>query len=98
MQGSLALDLAREHRPDLIILDLHLPDLDGDEVIHRLQDDSRTAEIPVVMYSADATDRQVERLLAAGAVAYLSKPARVGEFLALVDRILGLAAGVETAG
>lgn len=88
MQGGLALELAREHRPDLIILDLHLPDLNGDEVIHRLRDDPRTAEIPVLMYSADATDRQVERLLAEGAAAYLTKPARVTEFLDVLDRTI----------
>jgi CheY-like chemotaxis protein len=88
MQGGMALALAKEHRPDLIILDLHLPDLNGDEVIHRLRDDPRTAEIPVVIYSADATERQVERLLAAGAEAYLTKPARVTEFLGMLDRTL----------
>jgi PAS domain S-box-containing protein len=88
MQGSLAVDLAREHRPDLVILDLHLPDLNGDEVMHRLQDDPRTSEIPVVIYSADATQKQVARLLGEGAVAYLTKPARVTEFLGMLDRIL----------
>jgi PAS domain S-box-containing protein len=88
MQGGLAVELAREQQPDVIILDLHLPDLNGDEVIHRLQRDPRTAEIPVMMYSADATERQVDRLLAEGAVAYLTKPARVTEFLEVLDRIL----------
>ena len=88
MQGSLAVKLAHEQQPDLIILDLHLPDINGEEVIHRLRDDPRTAEIPVVMYSADATERQVDRVLAAGAKAYLTKPARVSEFLAVLDRAL----------
>jgi CheY-like chemotaxis protein len=88
MQGGLAVELAREQQPDVIILDLHLPDLNGDEVIHRLQRDPRTAEIPVMMYSADATERQVDRLLAEGAAAYLTKPARVTEFLEVLDRIL----------
>lgn len=88
MQGVLALELARVHLPRLIILDMHLPDINGEEVMHRLRDDPRTAEIPVVMYSADATERQVERLLAAGAAAYLTKPARVSEFLAMLDGML----------
>jgi PAS domain S-box-containing protein len=96
MQGSLALELAREHCPDLIVLDLHLPDLDGDEVIHQLREDPRTAGIPVVMYSADATDRQVGRLLAAGAAEYLTKPARVPEFLGMIDRILGHPAALRS--
>ncbi|MHB8719112.1 MAG: hybrid sensor histidine kinase/response regulator [Candidatus Dormibacteria bacterium] len=88
MQGSIAIQLAREHVPDLIILDLHLPDLNGDEVMRRLADDPRTAEIPVVIYSADATEKQVTRLLGEGAVAYVTKPARVTEFLAMLDRVL----------
>jgi PAS domain S-box-containing protein len=96
MQGSIAVELAREHLPALIILDLHLPDLDGAEVIGRLRGDPRTAAIPVVMYSADATDREVQRLLAAGAVAYLTKPAKVTEFLAMIDGILGKAATSPT--
>jgi PAS domain S-box-containing protein len=96
MQGGLAVELAREHLPHLIVLDLHLPDLDGDEVIERLRADSRTAEIPVVIYSADATERQVRQLLEAGAVAYLTKPAKVTEFLAMIDGILGKPAVVRT--
>ena len=88
MQGRLAIELAREHRPDLILLDLHLPDLDGDEILQRLRNDPRTADIPVVMYTADATERQVRRLLEAGAAAYLTKPARVQEFLVTIDGIL----------
>ncbi len=91
MQGGIAIDLAREHRPDLVILDLHLPDLNGDEVLRRLQDDPRTAPIPVVVYSADATERQVRRLLEAGAIAFLTKPARVTEFLEMLDGVLGRA-------
>jgi PAS domain S-box-containing protein len=92
MQGGMAVELAREHHLDLVILDLHLPDINGEEVIQRLRHDPRTAEVPVVIYSADATERQVDRLLAAGAEAYLTKPARVAEFLGLLDRILGRSA------
>lgn len=88
LQGGLAVDLAREHRPDLVILDLHLPDINGDEVMHRLRTDPRTAQIPVVIYSADASQAQIDRLLGEGAVAYLTKPARVIEFLGMLDRIL----------
>jgi PAS domain S-box-containing protein len=96
MQGGIALDLAREHCPDLIILDLHLPDLNGDEVLARLREDPRTNAIPVVVYSADATERQVRRLLDAGAAAFLTKPARVTEFLAMLDTSLGRPAEVRT--
>jgi PAS domain S-box-containing protein len=96
MQGGIAVELAREHVPDLIVLDLHLPDLNGDEVIELLHEDPRTAAIPVVIYSADATDRQANRLLDAGAVAYLTKPAKVMEFLAMIDRILITPAVIPT--
>jgi CheY-like chemotaxis protein/anti-sigma regulatory factor (Ser/Thr protein kinase) len=74
MQGKLGIDLARQHRPTLILLDLHLPDLHGREVLEQLKRDPATADIPVVVVSADATPAQVERLLAAGAAEYLTKP------------------------
>jgi CheY-like chemotaxis protein len=84
-QGSLGLELAAEHRPDLVLLDLHLPDIGGDEVLARLRADKRTKDIPVVILSADATDRTPAPLLEAGAQAYLTKPIGVRELLELVD-------------
>ena len=71
-----------------MLLDLHLPDLPGEEVLRRLRADARTAGIPVVVVSADATPASLERLRAAGADAYLTKPLDVDEFLAAVDRFL----------
>jgi CheY-like chemotaxis protein len=88
MQGGLGLELARKHQPDLILLDVHLPDIDGDEVLRRLQGDPLTQKIPVIMISADATPRQMERILGAGAAAYLTKPLQVGQFLKLLDETL----------
>jgi CheY-like chemotaxis protein len=88
MQGSLGLDLALQHLPDVILLDLNLPDMRGDEVLQKLSTDTRTAGIPVVMLSADATQRQVERLLGMGATAYVTKPLRVREFLEMLAAIL----------
>jgi len=85
LQGGLGFELAREHQPDLILLDLHLPDVSGDEVLGRLIAEPRTREIPVVMLSADATPGQVDRLLAAGARAYLTKPLDVRKLLTLLD-------------
>lgn len=89
MQGRLGLELARQHRPDMILLDLHLPDIPGDEILRRLQRSSETRHIPVVMISADATAGQANRLLAAGARAFLTKPLDVKKFLALLDGLLG---------
>jgi PAS domain S-box-containing protein len=88
MQGRRGLELAQEHSPDLILLDLHLPDITGDVVLGHLRENTKTAAIPVVMISADATPRQAERLIAAGAQAYLTKPLDVKQFLAAVDTSL----------
>jgi CheY-like chemotaxis protein len=88
MQGGLGLDLAREHQPDLILLDVQLPDILGDEALRRLLADPRTCNIPVVVVSADASPRTIERLCAAGAVAYLTKPLDVPRFLKLLSGIL----------
>ena len=87
MQGRLALDLARQHSPDLILLDLHLPDLPGWEVLSELQREEATRHIPVVIISADATSKQIKRLMAAGACAYLTKPIDIAEFFRVVGEL-----------
>ena len=92
MMGRLGIDLAHEHNPDLILLDLHLPDLPGEEVLEHLQRDERTRDIPVVILSADATRKTPEPLLAAGARAYMTKPISVRGLLGLVDEYMGVAA------
>jgi PAS domain S-box-containing protein len=88
IQGSLGLELARQHQPDVVLLDLNLPDIPGDEVLRLLRADPRTAEIPVVVLSADATPGQIRKLMAAGAVDYLTKPLEVRRFLETLDKIL----------
>ncbi len=93
IQGRLGLELAWEHRPGLILLDLHLPDVPGDEVLRRLKEDPRTRPIPVVVISAEASPGHVQRLLAAGASGYLTKPIDVREFLRLLDETLTRAEG-----
>jgi PAS domain S-box-containing protein len=85
MQGSRGIELAQHHRPQLILLDLHLPDLPGADVLQRLREDPRTRAIPVVVLSADATPGQVTRLLGQGAHGYLTKPLDLKQFLALLD-------------
>ncbi len=88
MQGRLGLELARQHRPDLVLLDLHLPDIPGEQVLRELHADPQLRRTPVIVLSADATPGQVERLVAIGARAYLTKPLDVRRFLALVDEAL----------
>lgn len=86
MQGKVGLDLARQHLPDLILLDLHLPDLPGWEVLAELQKDEATRSIPTVVISADATKRQTDRLLAAGATDYLTKPIDIDQFRRVLEQ------------
>jgi PAS domain S-box-containing protein len=88
MHGRAGLELAREHRPDLILLDLHLPEMPGSEVLQLLQENPDTAQIPVVIVSADATSQQIQRLLDAGARHYLTKPFNVRELLRVLDEML----------
>jgi CheY-like chemotaxis protein len=92
MLAGVALDLARQHRPDMILLDLHLPDMPGEQVLSLLRADPITCDIPVAVLSADATQHQIDRLTARGANAYLTKPIGVRTLLETVDRILGEAA------
>jgi CheY-like chemotaxis protein len=70
-----------------------LPDVNGDKVLTRLRDDHLTRDIPVVMLSADASDRQVQRLLNLGAAAYLTKPLDVVKLLETVDTMIGSGSG-----
>ncbi len=90
-RGAIVGDLVRQHRPDLVLLDLHLPGIDGEEVLRRLQADPHTAGPPVVVVSAEVTrSGNRERLLAAGAAEYLTKPLDVPHFLEVVDTLLAV--------
>jgi len=85
--GGAALELAQKHQPDLVLLDRHLPDMTGDEVLKRLLSDPQTKQAAVVFVSADATADVPLPLLTAGARAYLTKPVYVAEVLSLLDEI-----------
>ena len=95
LQGRIGVELAREHRPDLVLLDLHLPDISGEEVLRRLRADPRTASIPIVIISADATRDSLDRLRGAGADAYLTKPLDLDEFLATLETHLPAGPGAR---
>jgi PAS domain S-box-containing protein len=88
MRGGLGLELAAKHLPDLILLDLHLPDLRGQEVLARLRKNEATRHIPVVVISADATALQIKRLKQAGARNYLTKPIDISEFFHVIDETI----------
>jgi CheY-like chemotaxis protein len=89
MQGRLGLELAREHLPDLILLDLRLPDVTPEEMLRELKADTRTRDIPVVMLSSEETPSRMGEMLALGASDYLTKPIDVAAFLATVAAIFG---------
>jgi CheY-like chemotaxis protein len=86
MQGRIGLDLARQHAPDLILLDLHLPDMPGWEVLAALQANEATRRIPTIVVSADATAGQFKRLLDAGARDYITKPIDVDQFYQVMEQ------------
>ena len=83
-EGAAGLATARELRPDLILLDLHLPDMSGEQVLSALLADPDMANTPVIIVSADASPIQAKRLQAAGAVGYLTKPFDVDQLLVAV--------------
>jgi two-component system cell cycle response regulator DivK len=79
--GAQAVELAAEHTPDLVLMDIRLPDIDGVEALSRLRADERTASIPVLAVTAQAMQDDRERFLAAGFDNYLSKPVDVVELI-----------------
>jgi signal transduction histidine kinase/DNA-binding response OmpR family regulator len=83
--GASGVTLARQHHPTVILLDLHLPDTLGENVLRQIQDDPATVDIPVIIVSADASPSQVHQLRAAGASGYLTKPFDVNELLEAID-------------
>lgn len=86
-QGMAALNLAHRHRPNLILLDIHLPDMHGTDLLRHLRDQG-LGDIPVVVVTADATRSQAREMLRLGAKAYLTKPIEIFEFLNVVDAVL----------
>ena len=96
LQGRLGLDLARDHRPALILLDLNLPDIHGLDVLRALANDGATADIPVIVISAHSSAGQASRAKSLGARVVLEKPLDIPRFLGLVDEVLaGLSASQE---
>lgn len=89
--GLDALTAVRARRPDLILLDMHLPDVDGLELLRHFKHDDETAAVPVLVLSADATQERIEDAIAEGAAGYLPKPIDLAALLAAVDEILAQA-------
>ena len=87
--GEKAISLVAEYNPDLVLLDLDLPDMHGSKVMEVLSANEATRKIPVVVISADAMPGQIDNLMKAGAKDYLTKPIDIEVFLRVVDEWLG---------
>ena len=88
MNGRQAVVLAIEFKPNLILLDLNLPDIHGSEVLTMLKTNPITKAIPVVVVSADAMQNQIKTVLQLGANHYLTKPLDVPDFLRVIDELI----------
>lgn len=86
--GREALDLCRILHPDLLILDLQMPRLDGEDVLARVRADQKIGHLPILVLTADERDETVSRLLDAGATDFILKPARPVELVARIRRAL----------
>ena len=87
--GVEAVDLARKHRPDLILMDIQLPEVSGLQVTQWLKDDDSLKSIPIIAVTAFAMKGDEEKIRQGGCEAYLSKPISVGKFLETIDKFLG---------
>ena len=88
-EGLQALALAREHRPDLILMDIQLPEISGLEVTKWLKEDDELAHIPVIAVTAFAMKGDEERILQGGCEGYISKPISVSHFLETIAQYIG---------
>ena len=89
--GEPSLELARTHRPVLVLMDIQLPKMNGIEALGRLRADPETSAIPVVAVTASVTPGERERVITAGFSGYVAKPIDVTSFGAMVDKMLGRA-------
>ena len=93
MQATIGLELAREYHPDLIVLDLHLPDIPGAEALKRLKADH--PDVPVIVLTADATEGVEDHVRQLGASDYLTKPLDVPRFLEVLAHNLSAGSASE---
>jgi CheY-like chemotaxis protein len=91
MNGNLGIEMARAFRPDVILMDIHLPGISGIQALRILRADPATAHIPVVALTANAMPRDIKKGLATGFFRYLTKPIKVNEFMVTLDAALEFA-------
>lgn len=90
--GGEAIHLARVHRPDLILLDIHLPVLSGSEVVKVLRGDAALKDIPIIAVTALAMKGDKEAIIGSGIDAYISKPIAIGTYLSVIAEFLSMPA------
>jgi CheY-like chemotaxis protein len=91
VNGNLGIDIARASQPDVILMDINLPDINGFEALKILHSDPATAHIPVIAISANAMSLDIERGIKAGFFRYITKPIKVNEFMEALDVALEFA-------
>jgi CheY-like chemotaxis protein len=94
-EGAQGTAMARQHRPDLVLADLDLPGMGGEEVLARLRVDPATRPVPVVILSADSSAGVVDRLIARGASSCLAKPINAGELARALEHGIGWPVATE---
>ena len=89
--GNRGLELARERKPDLILMDIQLPDINGIDALHAIRTDALIAKTPVVAVSASVMPDEQQKIVASGFDAYVTKPIDLKSFIATVERFAGIA-------
>jgi CheY-like chemotaxis protein len=96
VNGKSGIEIAHESRPDVILMDINLPGINGFEAMKILHSDPETAHIPVIAISANAMPRDIERGIEAGFFRYITKPIKVDEFMAALDMAREYAENVDS--
>ena len=86
--GSQAIDLAKEHKPDLILMDMQLPVMDGFDAARRIKSDELLEKIPIIALTALAMHGDMKRMMLAGCDGYISKPINLTEFLLVIEKYI----------
>lgn len=87
--GAAGVDAARQHRPDLILMDIEMPLMDGLEAAQRIRDDAGTADIPIIMVTSRAEAEYMESAFVGGCNDYVTKPVHLDELLAKITALTG---------
>jgi two-component system cell cycle response regulator DivK len=88
VNGEEGVRLALQHKPDLVLMDIQLPDINGIEAFRRIRSNAETAAVPIVAFTASVTANDLSRIDQAGFDAFIGKPINIKEFVATVQRVI----------